>query len=60
LWWPVKYERVYRQAHDSVAATRSGIGKFFEFYTCQRPRTIPDCLTPDHAIIESQLLAAAA
>ena len=32
LWRSVKYEEVYLRAYDSVAAARSSIGRYLEFY----------------------------
>ena len=60
LWKSVKYEEVYLHAYDSVAAAKSGIGKYFSFYNSQRPHTALDRQTPDTVYFDSQLLAAAA
>jgi transposase InsO family protein len=60
LWKSVKYEEVYLHAYDSVAAAKSGIGKYFTFYNSRRPHTALDRQTPDHVYFDSQPLAAAA
>jgi len=60
LWKSVKYEEVYLHAYDSVAAAKTGIGKYFLFYNGQRPHTSLDRMTPDQVYFDSQPLAAAA
>jgi len=36
LWRSVKYEEVYLKAYDSVAETRSSLGRYFNFYNTRR------------------------
>lgn len=60
LWRSVKYGEVHLHAYGSVAAGKSGIGKYFVFYNSRRPHTALDRLTPDHVYFESRLLVAAA
>jgi putative transposase len=60
LWKSVKYEEVYLHAYDSVAAAKSGIGKYFNFYNTRRPHTSLDRQTPDTVYFDSQPLAVAA
>ena len=47
LWRSVKYEEVYLRAYDTVAAARSGIARYFEFYNARRPHRAHDGRTPD-------------
>jgi putative transposase len=60
LWKSVKSEDVYPHAHDSVAAAKAGIQRYFAFYNGRRPHTSLDRQTPDHVYFNSQPLAAAA
>ena len=47
LWRSVKYEEVYLRAYDTVAAARSGLARYFEFYNARRPHRAHDGRTPD-------------
>lgn len=53
-------EEAYLHAYDSVAAAKSGIGKYFSVYNNRRPHTALDRHTPDTVFFDSQPLAAAA
>ena len=46
LWRSVKYERVYLMAYDSVAAARSNIAEYFDWYNSERPHSSLDRVTP--------------
>ena len=60
LWRSVKYEEVYLQAYDSVAAARAGIGRYFAFYNAERPDTALDRNPPYNVSFDRQPLVAAA
>jgi len=49
LWRSVKYEEVYLNAYETVAAAREGIGSYFEFYNRERQHQGLDRKTPDQA-----------
>ena len=49
LWRSVKYENVYLHAYESVAAARSGIGEYLEFFNTRRPHWSLGGQTPDTA-----------
>lgn len=49
LWRSVKYENVYLHAYESVAAARSGIGEYLEFFNARRPHSSLGGRTPDTA-----------
>lgn len=46
LWRSVKYEQVYLRAYASVAAARSDIAEYFDWYNMTRPHSHLDRLTP--------------
>jgi putative transposase len=39
LWPSVKYEEVYLHAYDTVADSRTGIGRYFNLYNRRRPHS---------------------
>jgi putative transposase len=47
LWRSLKYEEVYLHAYDTVAQARAGIGKYLEFYNCERRHQALGYQTPD-------------
>jgi putative transposase len=47
LWRSVKYERAYLMAYDSVAAARSNITEYFDWYNSERPHSSLDWVTPE-------------
>ena len=49
LWKPVKYERGYRQAYDSVTEARQSILQYLDWDTQSRPHSSLDLQTPDEA-----------
>ena len=46
LWRSVKYERVYLMAYDNVAAARTNIAQYFDWYNSERPHSSLDRVTP--------------
>ncbi len=60
LWRSVKYEEVYLHAYDTVADSRSGIGKYFDLYNQKRPHSSLNRQTPDQAYYSEQPLTQAA
>ncbi len=46
LWRSLKYEEVYLKAYATTAEARTEIGKWFTFYTDERPHQALDYLTP--------------
>lgn len=56
LWRSVKYEEVYLHAYDTVADSRSGIGKYFDLYNQKRPHSSLNRQTPDQAYYSEQPL----
>ena len=49
LWKPVKYERVYLHAYDSVIEARQSIMQYMDWYKQSRPHSSLDKQTPDEA-----------
>lgn len=47
LWWSVKYQDVYLKAYESIAETRKGLIKYFDFYNRNRRHQGLDRRTPD-------------
>lgn len=47
LWWSVKYQDVYLKAYESIAETRKGLIKYFDFYNINRRHQSLDRRTPD-------------
>ena len=47
LWRSLKYEEVYLNAYDTVAAATTGIGKWMEFFNQSRRHSSLDRKTPD-------------
>ncbi len=47
VWRSVKYERVYLKAYDSVAAARSDIADYVDWYNARRPHSSLNRLTPN-------------
>ncbi len=47
LWRSVKYERVYLMAYDSVAAARTSIAQYFDWYNTERPHSSLERVTPE-------------
>jgi putative transposase len=47
LWRSLKYEEVYLHAYGSVQEARTGIGRYFKFYNCQRPHQALGYQTPE-------------
>jgi len=50
LWRYLKYESVYLHAWSGGSETKTGIGKWIEFYNTQRPHSAHNGLTPDQSI----------
>lgn len=48
LWRSVKYECVYLQEWENVAAVREALKSYFQFYNYERPHQSLDGLTPNH------------
>lgn len=51
LWRSVKYEEVYLKAYETVAAARSGIGTYFQFYNSERRHQSMNRQTPDQVYL---------
>ena len=49
LWRSVKYEHVYKHAYDNVAAARTKIGAYLDWYNKDRAHSSIDDQTPDEA-----------
>lgn len=47
LWRSLKYENVYLHAYETVAAARTGITKYLEFFNTARPHSSLGGKTPD-------------
>ena len=60
LWRSVKYEEVYLHAYDTVADSRSGIGRYFDLYNKRRPHSSLDRHTPDQVYYAQPPLTLAA
>jgi putative transposase len=60
LWRTIKYEEVYLRAYESVAAARSSIGRYLDFYNTRRPHQSLDGTTPDQAYFTKLLFREAA
>ena len=60
LWRSIKYEEVYLHAYDTVAQTRTSLGRYLDFYNRKRPHSSLDARTPDQAYFDQQPLLAAA
>jgi len=60
LWRSVKYEHVYLHAHETVAAARTGITQYLEFYNARRPHSALGGRTPDTAYFTQQTMKEAA
>jgi putative transposase len=54
LWRSVKYEEVYLQAYESVAAARAGLARYFQFYNSRRPHAGLAGQTPDQVYFHEQ------
>jgi putative transposase len=46
LWRSVKYEDVYLQNYETVPEAMSGLGRYFDFYNCERLHQSLDYQTP--------------
>ena len=46
LWRSVKYEEFYLHSYESVRDARASLGRYFEFYNCERLHQSPGYLTP--------------
>ena len=46
LWRSVKYEEVYLKDYQTVAESKLGLGRYFEFYNNERPHQSLDYRTP--------------
>jgi len=46
LWRTVKYEEVYLREYESVVACRRSLGKYFEYYNCERRHSSLGYRTP--------------
>jgi putative transposase len=46
LWWSVKYENVYLQGYETVAALEAGLQEYFDYYCRRRPHRALDNHTP--------------
>ena len=53
LWRSVKYEEVYLKAYDSMAVTKTPLGRYFAFYNTERRHRSLDRRTPDSVYYES-------
>ena len=60
LWRSVKYEEVYLHAYETVSDSRSGIGKYLDFYNERRPHSALGRRTPDDVYFSQQSLTLAA
>lgn len=60
LWRSVKYEEVYLNAYDSVADARSGLQRYFGFYTTTRTHQALGSRTPDEVYFQTSGLREAA
>jgi putative transposase len=47
LWRSLKYEEVFLHAYDDLGEARTGIGRYFRFYNCERPHQALGYQTPD-------------
>ncbi len=52
LWRSVKYEEVYLHAYESVAAARTGLTRYFQFYNSRRPHSSLAGQTPDQVYFQ--------
>jgi len=52
LWRSVKYEEVYLNAYESVAAARASLGRYLDFYNRKRPHSSLDARTPERAYFD--------
>jgi len=59
LWRSVKYEEVYLQAYDDIRSAKESLGKYFEFYNCERKHQSLDRQTPDQVYYENVSMKAA-
>jgi len=53
LWWSVKYQDVYLKAYVSIAETRKGLTKYFDFYNRRRRHQGLDRRTPDNVYLST-------
>ena len=60
LWRSVKYEEVYLHAYDTVADSRTGIGRYFDLYNKRRPHSSLGRQTPDQVYYAQPSLTLAA
>ena len=60
LWRSVKYEEVYLHAYDTVADSRTGLGRYFNLYNRRRPHSSLKRRTPDQVYFSQQPLTLAA
>jgi putative transposase len=60
LWRSVKYEEVYLNAYESVAAARASLGRYLDFYNRKRPHSSLDARTPERAYFDHLPQVAAA
>lgn len=60
LWRSVKYEEVYLHAYDTVADSRTGIGRYFDLYNKRRPHSSLGRQTPDQVYCAQPSLTLAA
>jgi putative transposase len=52
VWRSAKYERIYLQAYDSVAAARADIADYFNWYNTERPHSSLDRITPEQTYLK--------
>jgi putative transposase len=57
LWRSLKYEEVYLKAYATVAKAKTEIGKWFQFYTGERPHQAVGYLTPRQSFAAAQACA---
>jgi putative transposase len=60
LWRSVKYEEVYLHAYDTVADSRTGLGRYFDLYNRRRPHSSLGRKTPDQVYFSQLPLTLAA
>ena len=52
LWRSIKYEEIYLQAYETVAAAKQGLARYLDFYNTRRPHTALGKQTPDTAYFD--------
>ena len=51
VWRSAKYERIYLKAYDGVAAARTDIADYFNWYNTERPHSSLDRITPQQTYL---------